>query len=166
MLTIRYAFQQDNQQARELVSRSLGDYALAVGFDGLDRAIGMPDNGNAIELIAQWKGQLCGCIALQTLSTALPGKSGKLFGFHVSHGVCAKGIGRSLLNTMMGTAQQQGYQSLQLDTWDNMRAAIRLYESLGWLREPDPPPESGANRSYLIELSNYSIITPYTFDHL
>lgn len=155
MLTIRSAQQQDNQAARELVRRSLNDYAIEVEFDGLDMAIGgigMPTSGNAIELIAQWQGQLCGCIALQTLSDVTVSRSGKLFGFHVSQAQRGKGIGKALLSTMMKAAYQQDYRYLQLDTWSHMHAAVSLYETMGWRRERDPAPDSGANRSYLIEL--------------
>jgi ribosomal protein S18 acetylase RimI-like enzyme len=155
VLNIRAALPLDNQAARELVRSSLNDYAIAAQFDGLDQAIGsigMPDSGNAIELVAEWQGQLCGCIALQTISNTADNRSAKLFGFHVDHAMRGKGIGKSLLTAMMHAARQHAYQGLQLDTWDNMHAAIKLYETLGWQRDRDPAPESGANRSYLIEL--------------
>ena len=151
MLLIRKATPDDNQGARELVLRSLSDYGIAVEFDGLDRAIGhigTAQSSNAIELVADWNGCMCACIAFQTMAN----RDGKLFGFHVDHAHRGKGIGKSLLNAAIAEAKQYGYIRLRLDTWDNMHAALALYVSAGWQRDADPPPESGANRSYFLQL--------------
>lgn len=151
MLNIKKATPDDNQRAREIVTQSLQDFGLTVEFDGLDSAIGSigtEHSANTIELLAAWDGKLCACLAIQTIDT----RAAKLFGFHVAHEYRGKGIGKSLLKAAMQEAKKFGFTRLQLDTWDNMYAAIALYTSLGWQRDADPSPESGANRSYFLDL--------------
>jgi putative acetyltransferase len=151
MLSIRKATPDDNQAAREIVARSLKDFGLTVEFDGLDLSIGSlgtEDSINTIELLAVWDGKFCACLAIK----AIDAHSAKLFGFHVDHEYRGKGIGKSLLKAGVHKAQQFGFNRLHLDTWDNMHAAIALYTSLGWQRDVDPSPESGANRSYFLDL--------------
>jgi len=41
---------------------------------------------------------------------------------------------------------------LDLETWASMETAVQLYESFGWVLGSDPPPGSGADRSYWLEL--------------
>lgn len=151
-LVVRNAQEADNSEIRNIVQASLGDFGIKVEFDGLDAAIGsagLPDTKNAIELLAEFDGRICGCIALE----ATHDQQGKVFGFHVDHRYRGKGTGRSLLTALMTQARQLGFKTLHLDTWDSMHSAINLYESLGWLRAPDPTPESGANRSYFFEIT-------------
>ncbi len=151
MLVVRKAQQADNVQIRNIVQTSLDDFGIAVEFEGLDAAIGsagLADSKNAIELVAEFDGHICGCIAL----AAMYEQQGKVFGFHVDHRYRGKSIGRGLLTALMSQARQLGLRTLQLDTWDSMHSAIRLYETMGWKRAPDPAPESGANRSYYFEI--------------
>ena len=151
MLKIRKATTDDNQRAREIVALSFKDFNLKVEFDGLDFAIGSigtEHSSNTIELVATWGDEVCGVLAVQTIDT----RNAKLFGFHVVHAYRGKGIGRSMLMMAVQETKQLGLKRLYLDTWDNMHAAIALYTSLGWQRDSDPAPESGANRSYFIDL--------------
>ena len=151
MLAIRTATPEDNQRAREIVALSFKDFDLTTEFDGLDFAIGnigKEGSTNIIELIAIWDGAMCGILAIQSIDA----HSAKLFGFHVDHAYRGKGIGKALLMLALKESKQLGFKRLKLDTWDSMHAAIALYTSLGWQRDADPAPESGANRSYFIDL--------------
>jgi GNAT superfamily N-acetyltransferase len=151
MLSIRKAKPADNQRAREIVTRSFNDFALEVEFDGLDFAIGCigtQHSTNTIELVATWDGDVCGCLAINSINE----DSAKLFGFHVDHAYRGKGIGKFLLIAALEEVKKLGFKRVHLDTWDTMHAAIALYTSLGWQRDTDPAPESGANRSYVLAL--------------
>lgn len=150
-LLIRAAETADNPHIRNIVQASLADFGLAVEFDGLDAAIGsagLATSQNVIELVALYDGKLCACLAIQEMA----GRQGKLFGFHVDHRYRGKGVGRALLQSAMLEAKKRGYVRLCLDTWDTMQYAIRLYETMGWVATTDPSPESGANRSYVLQL--------------
>lgn len=47
------------------------------------------------------------------------------------------GLGRSLVERLLSEARILGYSEVRLETLDFMEAAIRLYESLGFVRTPE-----------------------------
>jgi GNAT superfamily N-acetyltransferase len=47
------------------------------------------------------------------------------------------GLGRSLIERLLSGARILGYSKVRLETLDFMEAAIRLYESLGFVRIPE-----------------------------
>jgi ribosomal protein S18 acetylase RimI-like enzyme len=146
-MQIRKAVPQDNAAARELVRRSLSVFGIEADFDNIDRAVGLLGTSeitNSIELVAILDGSLVGCLVIQRLTDTCA----KLLGFHVATNRQGHGIGRSLLSVAIAEATGLGFTQLNLDTWGNMEAAVHLYESFGWKRDRDPPPESGADRSY------------------
>lgn len=151
-MSIRKALPADNVGARALVQKSLASFGLIADFDTLDAAIGALGQDytpNEIELVAEVDGKLVGCLAIQRMEGAVA----KLFGFHVDAGMQGQGIGRTLLGEAIAQAVIHDFTQLQLDTWGDMGAAVHLYESLGWVRGPDPFPESGADRFYCLALA-------------
>lgn len=151
MMLIRHAIPADNARARDIVRHSLQAFAIEAEFEGLDRAIGAigrEDSPNAIELVAEWRQQVCACLAIQDLGHGC----GKLSGFHADAACRGHGIGRALLSRAIDEARQHGLSRLTLDTCAGMHAAIRLYQSLGWQRIADPSPDAGADRSYVLTL--------------
>jgi ribosomal protein S18 acetylase RimI-like enzyme len=152
-MEIRKAVPSDNGAARDLVRMSLSVFGIAADFDNLDRAIGLLgtiESKNSVELVAVIDGVIVGCLAIQRLTQ----DGAKLFGFHVDANSQGRGIGRALLSATIAEANALGIVQLYLDTWDDMQAAVHLYESFGWKREKDPHPDSGANRSYVLTLSD------------
>jgi ribosomal protein S18 acetylase RimI-like enzyme len=150
-MPIRKARPADNSDAKALVKKSLTSFGLVADFAGLDAAvgaIGVANTPNEIELVAEVDGKLVGCLAIQrTEATAA-----KLFGFHVDASAQGKGIGRALLAEGIAQAVARHFTRLELETWGHMRAAVHLYGSFGWVRGPDPLPESGADRFYYLAL--------------
>jgi len=150
-MSIRKALPMDNSGAKAVVRKSLASFGLIVDFDTLDAAIGalgLASTPNEIELVAEVDGKLVGCLAIQRME----GTVAKLFGFHVDASVQGQGIGRTLLSEAIAQAIIHDFAQLELETWGNMGAAVHLYESLGWVRGPDPLPESGADRFYCLAL--------------
>ncbi|MBB5610041.1 MULTISPECIES: GNAT family N-acetyltransferase [unclassified Janthinobacterium] len=150
-MLIRKALPTDNSGAKALVRKSLASFGLIVDFDTLDAAIGalgLANTANEIELVAEVDGKLVGCLAIQRMEGAIA----KLFGFHVDASMQGQGIGRTLLSEAIAQAVIHKLTQLELETWGNMGAAVHLYESLGWVRGPDPLPESGADRFYCLAL--------------
>ena len=84
--------------------------------------------------------------------SATGGRTGKLSGFYVTKTYRGHGVGRALLHAAVQAARDVGLARLSLETWGRMAAAVRLYESTGWIRGEDPPLSSGADRSYWLEL--------------
>lgn len=151
-MPIRSALPTDNCGAKAVVQKSLASFGLIADFDTLDAAIGalgQADTPNQIELVAEADGKLVGCLAIQRVEGAV----GKLFGFHVDASVRGQGIGRALLSQAIAQAVTHHFTQLELETWGKMGAAVHLYESLGWIRGPDPLPDSGADRFYSLALA-------------
>lgn len=150
-MPIRQALPVDNPGAKAIVQKSLASFGLVADFAGLDAAIGAIGRAgtpNEIELVAEVDGKLVGCLAIQRLE----GTVAKLFGFHVDGSMQGKGIGRALLTQAIAEAVAHHFTQLELETWGDMRSAVHLYESLGWIRGPDPLPDSGADRFYSMAL--------------
>ena len=150
-MSIRKALPMDNSGAKAVVRKSLASFGLIADFDTLDAAIGalgLASTPNEIELVAEVDGKLVGCLAIQRME----GTVAKLFGFHVNANMQGQGIGRTLLSEAIAQAIIHDFAQLELETWGNMGAAVHLYESLGWVRGPDPLPESGADRVYCLAL--------------
>ncbi|WP_343730000.1 GNAT family N-acetyltransferase [Duganella sp.] len=150
-MQIRKALPTDNAGAKAVVQKSLASFGLIADFETLDAAvgaIGQAGSPNDIELVAEVDGKLAGCLVIQRRSET----SAKLFGFHVDASMHGLGIGRALLAEGIAEAARLHFTELQLETCGDMGAAIHLYESFGWVRGPDPLPESGADRFYSLIL--------------
>ncbi len=89
-----------------------------------------------------------GCVALRP-HDAHTGEMKRLF---VRPGHQGRGIGRSLVEAVIAEARAIGYTSLLLDTLPSMQSAIRLYESLGFVRRA-PYFDSPVGGNVFMELS-------------
>jgi len=120
-------------------------------FAGLDAElgrIGEERESTIAELVDVVGSAVCGSVAISRKD----GRVAKLSGFYMSDAYRGHGIGSALLRAMEG-ATCTGIERLYLETWGRMNAAVRLYESTGWKRGEDPPTNSGADRSYWLELN-------------
>lgn len=79
-------------------------------------------------LLALGGGEATGCVALRPLAEGIC-EMKRLF-------VCAsfrgQGIGKLLVNRIVEEGRAIGYRTMRLDTLPSMKAAIRLYEALGF----------------------------------
>ena len=75
----------------------------------------------------------------------------ELEGFYVKPGYQGRGIGRKLLDKALSEARDAGYENVILTTNKNLTAAIKMYESCGWVRQPEKP-DNGADYLYALNL--------------
>jgi len=83
-------------------------------------------------LIATLGGQSVGCVALRRLNRDFC-EMKRMFVRPIAHGL---GIGRALAEQILCEGQEAGYLGMRLDTSCNQKAAMSLYESLGFHRIP------------------------------
>jgi putative acetyltransferase len=83
--------------------------------------------------LARFDGNSAGCVALRRLEGAIC----EMKRMYVKPAFRGKGIGRVMAEKVISDARYMGYTRMRLDTIDTMKAAIALYDSLGF--KPIPP---------------------------
>ena len=145
-LRIRSATAADRNAAMRIAGDAMIGYGIEPDFAGLDSDLGtLGSNPKArAELVATIDGVVVG-VAILTYSGD---NTGKLTGFYVDPKWRGQGIGSALLTKTTTAGRAAGFSRLHLETWHFMEAAIHLYERANWRRGADPPPSSGADRTY------------------
>jgi putative acetyltransferase len=145
-LSIRPATAADRDAAMRIAGDAMIGYGIQPDFAGLDSDLGtLGLNPKACaELVATMDDVVVG-VAILTYSGDA---EGKLTGFYVDPKWRGQGIGSVLLARAIDAARVAGLSQLHLATWHFMKAAIHLYERAHWTRGVDPPPGSGADRTY------------------
>lgn len=141
----------DLAHARALFAEYAGSIGFSLSFQRFDRELAelpgryAPPSGRL--LLARIEGVVAGCVAMRDL-----GDRGcemkRLFVRPAFHG---KGCGRRLAVTILEEARRARYRTMKLDTVPAMRAAIALYESLGF-RDIAPYTENPIEGARFLEL--------------
>ena len=88
-------------------------------------------------LLAMIEGQVAGCVALRPLDNVDYANAAEMKRLYVRKAFRGFGLGRQLVEAIMDAARLAGYNSILLDTLDDMEAAPALYDELGF--EDIPP---------------------------
>lgn len=136
--------------------RLFEEYAASIGTDlcfqnftkelaGLPGAYA-PPRGRL--LLAVVDGVPVGCVGLRPHDE----RTGEMKRLFVQPGHQGRGLGRSLVEAVITEARAIGYTTLLLDTLPSMQSAIRLYETLGFVRRA-PYFDSPVGGNVFMELS-------------
>lgn len=120
----------------EIIRELLVEYADSLGFDldfqnfnkELADLPGEYSTPRGCILLAEYKNQLAGCIALRPRSDQIC-EMKRLYVRPQFRGI---GIGRALAEAIIEKARKIGYTCMRLDTVPSMKAARALYMSLGF----------------------------------
>ena len=135
MTTIVEASDADSvAQARELFCEYAAESQVDLCFQNFEAELaGLPGTYAPPEgrmLLALYEEQLAGCVALRKFKDGVC-EMKRLF---VRPAFRGQGIGRMLARRVIEEARAARYSTMRLDTLARMRAAIALYESLGFHR--------------------------------
>ena len=120
-------------QVRELFLEYAQSLGFSLCFQNFDKELaGLPGDYAPPEgrlLLAEYEGQLAGCVALHKLEPGIC-EMKRLFLRPQFRG---KGLGRVLAERIIAEARQIGYQRMRLDTVEPvMRDAVAMYRRLGF----------------------------------
>ncbi len=120
-------------QARELFLEYAQSLGFSLCFQNFDRELASlpgdyaPPNGRL--LLAEYEGQVVGCVALHKLA---PGAC-EMKRRYLRPTVRGKGLGRALAGRIIAEARQIGYQRMRLDTVEPvMKDAVAMYRKIGF----------------------------------
>jgi ribosomal protein S18 acetylase RimI-like enzyme len=123
---------EDVAACRELFVEYHRALGVSLCFQGFEAELaGLPGDYAAPRgrlLLATANGQPAGCVALRPLFH----RDAEMKRLYVRSQHRGGGLGRLLATTVIDAAKQLGYETLKLDTLPRMKAAQRMYESLGF----------------------------------
>lgn len=123
---------EDLRDVRTLFEEYAGSLGFSLCFQGFDEELAglpgayAPPTGRL--LLARVDGEPAGCVGLRRIGEGVS-EMKRLFVDPRYHGT---GLGRRLATAVIEEARRAGYATIRLDTMPSMKAAIRLYESLGF----------------------------------
>ena len=119
-----------SEVARELILEYAAELGIDLSFQDLERELAeLPDYYEAI--VVAYDAQ--GCVALRRIDE----RTCEMKRLYVRPASRGTGLGRRLAEQAIDEARRHGYERMRLDTLPQMRAAMGLYESLGF-REIEP----------------------------
>jgi ribosomal protein S18 acetylase RimI-like enzyme len=130
-ITIRRATQDDAERAWAIVN----EYNEAIGVvkrDARERFAEYLTSPNAF-WFAQSGGDVAGCVALRALPE-VGAAACEVKRLYVRAAYRGRGIANALMEAVESFARDAGYESIYLDTFEALTAAVRFYERRGYER--------------------------------
>jgi putative acetyltransferase len=134
-------------QARELFLEYAQSLGMNLCFQNFEQELASlpghyaPPDGRL--LLAEFDGQLAGCVALHKWEAGVC----EMKRLYLRPSFRGKGLGRAIAETILAQARNMGYQSIRLDTIEPiMKDAVEMYRKLGFreIAPYRPNPIAGA----------------------
>jgi ribosomal protein S18 acetylase RimI-like enzyme len=147
-LAIREAREDEREAVRDLTLRAYAEYARVMAptaWTGLEAAVrrALDEDAAAERIVAEHEGRLVGSVMLYPpeldayggASPAAPWPELRLLA--VDPEARGMGVGQALVDECVRRARASGARELGLHTSQSMRAALRMYERMGFVRAPE-----------------------------
>jgi putative acetyltransferase len=128
--------------ARELFLEYAQSLGFSLGFQSFDTELAnlpgdyTPPHGRL--LLAEYEGQLAGCVALHKLGSETGSEFCEMKRLYLRPQFRGKGLGRAFADRIIAEAREIGYKRMRLDTVEPaMKDAVAMYRRLGF-REIEP----------------------------
>lgn len=165
---IRTARSTDHHEIARLTLQAYREYASLMepsSWSALEQAVraSLADDTGVTRIVAEHDGTIVGSAALYAPdaaaygSLASPASWPEVRLVSVAPNARGKGVARALVEECIRRARQAGASVLGLHTSRSMRAAIRLYERMGFVRDPEHdfhPPGAELVEGYLLRLDD------------
>ena len=120
-------------QSRELFLEYAQSLGFSLCFQNFDKELaGLPGDYSPPDgrlLLAEYEGQLAGCVALHKLEPGIC----EMKRLYLRPQFRGKGLGRGLADHIIAEARQIGYQRMRLDTVEPvMKDAVAMYRRIGF----------------------------------
>jgi GNAT superfamily N-acetyltransferase len=132
-------FPEDAGSVRKLFSEYVQNLGVDLAFQGFDTELAqlpgkyIPPSGDIL-LARNHAGDALACVALRATTVRDMGEIKRLYVRPAARG---QGLGRRMVEVIVGRARELGYANVVLDTLVGMDAARRLYAEFGF--HPIPP---------------------------
>ena len=167
-VVVRPARPADYERIARLTLEAYGEYASVMdpsAWTALEKAVhaSLADDTGVTRIVAELDGAIVGSAALYAPDSAAYGSLASPASWPevrlvaVAPTARGRGIARALVEECIRRARLAGASVLGLHTSRSMRAAIRLYERLGFVRDPEHdfhPPGAELVEGYLLPLDD------------
>ena len=167
-VVVRTARAEDRDAIARLTLAAYGEYAAVMApsaWAALEQAVhaSLADDTGVTRLVAEIDGTIVGSAALYapdseaygTLASPTSWPEVRLVA--VAPTARGRGVARALVDECIGRSRRAGASVLGLHTSRSMRAAVRLYERMGFVRDPEhdfQPPGAELVEGYLLRLDD------------
>jgi putative acetyltransferase len=150
---IRSATAADGFAAREVVFPVLETYALEPEPEGADADLFDLDGaylkaGGAFWVVEDDRGEVVATCGLKPMANG----SVELRKMYLMPHVRGQGLGKKLLRTAIAKARALGFKRMELETASQLREAIALYESFGFVPREGGVETNRCDQAYLLDL--------------
>jgi putative acetyltransferase len=152
-MRIREATVADGDAIRAIVKATLAEFGFPVESSGIDADLAnVPQSyqslGGVFRVIEDESGTIVGCGGLFPVDE----KAVELRKMYFRPEIRGRGLGRRLLDDLVGEARQRKFDRIELETASNLEKAIALYQRAGFVETGGPKHSCRCDRTFALDL--------------